>query len=122
MPSKIYSKVITSLAILLFIVSNIANADDKALSELKEYRNSIDNIDAAVIRLLAERFKITKEVGILKANNDLPPKDEKREAEQRTRLSLISTDAGLDPNFTTKLHAFIVKEVIQHHKEISGTE
>ncbi|MDG1707806.1 MAG: chorismate mutase, partial [Emcibacteraceae bacterium] len=77
---------------------------------------------AAVIRLLAERFKITKEVGVLKANNDLPPKDHNREAEQRARLSKISVDAGLDLNFTTKLHAFIVKEVIQHHKEISGAE
>ncbi|MDG1996775.1 MAG: chorismate mutase [Emcibacteraceae bacterium] len=118
MPLKIIA------AFVIFSLSSLttAIADDQAQVQLKEYRNSIDNIDAAVIRLLAERFKITKEVGVLKANNDLPPKDHNREAEQRARLSKISVDAGLDLNFTTKLHAFIVKEVIQHHKEISGAE
>ena len=33
--------------------------------QLKEYRDSIDNIDAAMIFLLSERFKITHKVGVL---------------------------------------------------------
>ena len=35
--------------------------------ELVELRRSIDNIDAALIHLLAERFKATQTVGELKA-------------------------------------------------------
>ena len=41
------------------------NAEVKA--QLSEYRQSIDNIDAALIHLLAERFKATQSVGVLKA-------------------------------------------------------
>ena len=43
--------------------------------ELKRLRASIDNIDAAVVHMLAERFKATKAVGELKAANNLPPAD-----------------------------------------------
>ncbi|MBT7582081.1 MAG: chorismate mutase, partial [Kordiimonadaceae bacterium] len=34
--------------------------EDEKREKLIEYRNSIDNIDAAVINMLAERFKITQ--------------------------------------------------------------
>ena len=43
-------------------------------------RGSIDNLDAALVYLLAERFKITQQVGLLKAANGLPPADPAREA------------------------------------------
>lgn len=35
--------------------------------ELDVLRRSIDNIDAALVHLLAERFKATQAVGLLKA-------------------------------------------------------
>ena len=58
--------------------------------ELVVLRGAIDNMDAALIHLLAERFRITREVGRLKAECGLPPADPAREAEQIARLlSLI---------------------------------
>ena len=42
---------------------------------LAAYRKSIDNIDAALIHMLAERFRCTKAVGVLKATHGLPPAD-----------------------------------------------
>ena len=47
---------------------------------LAGYRASIDNIDAALIHMLAERFRCTKAVGVLKAEHGLPPADPAREA------------------------------------------
>lgn len=44
-------------------------------AELTELRASIDNLDRAVICLLAERFKITQRVGHLKAATGLPAAD-----------------------------------------------
>ena len=55
-------------------------------SELLRLRDSIDNIDAALIHLLAERFKCTQAVGEYKAAHDLPPADPAREAAQIERL------------------------------------
>ncbi len=86
--------------------------------ELVRLRDSIDNIDAALIHLLAERFKCTKAVGELKATRGLPPADPAREAQQIERLRKLADTAKLDPDFAEKFLNFIVKEVIRHHEAI----
>jgi len=91
-----------------------------AMQELKLLRGSIDNIDAALIHMLAERFRCTKAVGELKAANNLPPADKTREAEQITRLRRLANEAGLDPEFAEKFLNFIVTEVIRHHEKLQG--
>lgn len=83
--------------------------------ELQRIRDSIDNIDAALIHLLAERFKFTKQVGALKARTGMAPADPTREAQQIARLRALASGAKLDPEFAEKFLNFIVKEVIQHH-------
>jgi len=85
---------------------------------LHALRDSIDNIDAALIHLLAERFKCTKAVGELKAARGMPPADPAREAEQIARLRTLAKTAKLDPDFAEKFLNFIVKEVIRHHEAI----
>ncbi|MGB0112267.1 MAG: chorismate mutase [Ilumatobacteraceae bacterium] len=90
--------------------------------QLAEYRSSIDNIDAALVHLLAERFKITKAVGRYKASADLPPADERREQVQIDRLRGLAEESGLDPVFTEKFLRFIVAEVIHHHQRIAEGE
>jgi chorismate mutase len=91
-----------------------------ALDELKSLRGSIDNIDAALIHMLAERFKCTQKVGVLKATNDLPPADPAREKIQIERLRKLAADANLDPDFAEKFLNFIVHEVIRHHEAIAA--
>ncbi len=88
--------------------------------ELLRLRASIDNIDAALIHMLAERFKCTQEVGRLKARLGLPPSDPGREAEQVKRLRALAEGAKLDPEFAEKFLAFVVREVIQHHEAIAA--
>jgi chorismate mutase len=85
---------------------------------LAGYRNSIDNIDAALVFMLAERFKVTQAVGEYKATTQLPPADPDREEKQITRLRQLARDAKLDPDFTEKFLRFIIDEVIRHHQQI----
>lgn len=87
-------------------------------TELQRLRDSIDNIDAALIHMLAERFKCTQEVGRYKAEHGLPPADPGREARQIGRLRALAQDAKLDPDFAEKFLGFIVTEVIRHHELI----
>lgn len=101
---------------------NNGPSEDEKANKLIEYRNSIDNIDAAVINMLAERFKITQKVGVYKAKYGLPASDKDREANQIERLRKLAEDAQLDPNFSVKFLDFIIEEVIQHHKKISGAD
>ena len=83
---------------------------------LAAYRKSIDNIDAALVHILAERFRITQAVGMYKAKVALPPADPEREAEQVARLRRLAEDSELDPEFTEKFLRFIIDEVIRHHE------
>ena len=83
---------------------------------LRRYRKSIDNIDAALVCLLAERFKITQAVGVHKATSGLPPADPGREEAQIARLRTLARDAELDPEFSEKFLRFIIDEVIRHHE------
>ncbi len=90
--------------------------------ELLRLRASIDNLDAAVIHLLAERFKLTREVGRLKAGRDLPPSDPVRETRQIDRMRAFAAEAGLEPAFAEKFLAFVIAEVIRHHKAIADSQ
>ena len=60
-------------------------------SELAEARATIDNIDAALVHILAERFRCTQ-----------------------------AASSGLDPDFAEKFLGFMVREVIRHHEDIKA--
>ena len=90
----------------------------RARELLGEERRSIDNIDAALVHLLAERFSHTQRVGLLKAEHGLPPADPDREQQQIERLRSLADAAGLDPTFAEAFMRFIVTEVIRHHERI----
>ena len=85
---------------------------------LAAYRATIDNLDAALVHLLAERFRCTQQVGLLKAELGLPPSDPGRERRQVARLRALAQDSGLDPVFAEKFFTFVVAEVIRHHEAI----
>ena len=103
------------------------NAQEATMKEniklqLSEFRDTIDNIDAALVHLLAERFKITQKVGHFKAKHTLPPADKEREKEQVARLRRIAEISSLDPDFAEKFLNFIISEVIQNHEKIKGRQ
>lgn len=88
--------------------------------ELAQLRGSIDNFDAALVHILAERFRATKRVGVLKAELQLPPADPAREERQIARLHALCDESGLDPEFAKRFMRFIVDEVIRHHQSLAA--
>ena len=93
------------------------DATKRAAELLAGHRDSIDRLDAILVYTLGERFKHTQAVGRLKAEHGLPPSDPAREAKQIERLEWLAQEADLDPEFAKKFLAFIIQEVIQHHKQ-----
>ncbi len=89
-------------------------------AELLALRASIDNMDDVMIRVLAERFKITRRVGELKAEHGLPAADPQREERQIERLRAIAVDAGLDSGFAEQVLIFIVREVVRNLEVIAN--
>ncbi|MEK1873447.1 MAG: chorismate mutase [Rhizobium altiplani] len=93
-----------------------ANAE----AQLLAHRQTIDNIDAALVHILAERFRSTNEIGVLKAQFSLPAVDKEREERQHVRLKELSRSAGLDPTFIESLMKFIMGEVVKRHRAIAA--
>ena len=88
------------------------DASGDAAAELAAIRLSIDNIDAALVHMLAERFKFTQKVGRLKAASGMPASDPERERVQIARLREIALEAQLDPAFAEKWFNFVVAETV----------
>jgi len=97
-----------------------AMTDENPDPVLAGFRRSIDNIDAALVHMLAERFRITQAVGEYKAKTQLPPADPSREAKQIERLRKLAVEADLDPEFSEKFIRFVIDEVIRHHRIARG--
>ena len=91
----------------------------EAVAKIKALRQSIDNVDMAVIALLAERFKYTSQVGVLKARSGFAPADYKREDYQIERLRRLAIDAGLDPEIDEMYREFVVTEAKKRHQRIA---
>jgi chorismate mutase len=89
------------------------------VADLRDLRDSIDNLDTAIVRLLAERFRCTDAIGELKAQHDLPSRDPGREGEQVARLRHHAALGKLDPDFAEKFLAFVIHEVIRRHELLS---
>ncbi len=94
----------------------------RAQALLCDLRDSIDRIDAAVVYMLAERFRCTEAVSRLKAEHNLPPADLSREASQIARLRALAIDAKFNPDFAEKFLTFIIREVIHHHVAVASGE
>jgi chorismate mutase len=89
------------------------------MESLEEMRKSIDNIDNAIVAMLAERFKITDRVGLYKAQQGLPAKDEQREAVQFKRIAELAQHYGLDSGFAQAHLATVIAQVVSNHEQIA---
>lgn len=87
-------------------------------NDLNDLRKSLDNIDNALVYLLAERFRITHKVGLYKRDNQLPPVDESREAAQFERIKNLAEAAELNPEFAQAFLRLIIDEVVREHKQL----
>jgi chorismate mutase len=92
---------------------------EMVMESLEDLRKSIDNIDNAIVALLAERFKVTNRVGHFKASHKLPAKDPERQALQHARIQELSLQYGLDPEFASSILAQIVARVVIIHEQIA---
>lgn len=91
----------------------------ETVAKIKQLRQSIDNVDMAIIALLAERFKYTAQVGLLKARAGFAPADYRREEYQLERLHRLAVDAGLDPDIAEMYREFVVAEAKKRHQRIA---
>lgn len=87
------------------------------MESLEEMRKSVDNIDSAIVAMLAERFKVTSRIGVYKARNRLPAKDGAREELQYRRIIDLAEQHGLDPEFAKSYLDVVLHQVVRNHEQ-----
>ncbi|RBP97691.1 chorismate mutase [Bifidobacterium aemilianum] len=89
------------------------------VEEVGQLRASVDNIDGAILALLAERFKCTRQIGVLKAQAGFAPEDPQREQVQAVRFRAIALAAGLDPQLAEDYRRFAAEAAKRRHQDIA---
>jgi chorismate mutase len=88
------------------------------MDELQRLRSKIDELDAKLIEVLAERFRLTGRVGQYKLEHNLPFRDQAREDAQAARLVELAKQQGLDPDLAERLLRQIIDEVVSNHQAL----
>lgn len=96
--------------------------DESAPAELLEVRQKIDEVDRQLVLLLAERFVLTRQVGQLKAANNLEAVDRGREAEKLARIRSLCEENGLNPQLVSNIFTQIMAEVVQNHRLLQNQD
>lgn len=92
------------------------------MHELDALRTRIDTIDEQIVRLLADRFRVTEEVGLLKKRHQLQAVDPQREAAQAENFRAMAEAHQLDPTLVQHIFACVIREVVSRHRALSGTK
>lgn len=81
--------------------------------ELSELRNNINEVDSDIIKLLAKRRQLSKEVIRAKEISEKPIRDQKREQDLLNRLIAFGKENGLDAHFITRVFYEIIDDSVR---------
>jgi chorismate mutase-like protein len=100
------------------------NTAPDAKKHLRPFREKIDKIDDALIRLLGERYAVVREVAKYKIRHDVKIVQSDRVHEVKERNAKTASRHGVNPDLVRTLYALIIDEahVIEHamKKNVNG--
>ncbi len=84
--------------------------------KIDEYREGIDAADRELVRLLAERLKLTSNIGEVKTREGLPVLDAARERRVIEKVRAMATDLNIDPSDVERIYERIIEaaKAVQH--------
>lgn len=91
---------------------------DATDDELEVLRREIDAVDERFVALLAERFRITRQVGRIKADRGLPPQDATREAQIDAKIRRLAEEHHLDQAMVSDVLRAVIDRVVAEHREL----
>lgn len=87
-------------------------------AQLSALRVQIDAVDEQLIALLGQRFRLTDQVGQLKARHQQGAVDPAREQSQMERIRELAVAAGVAPALAENLLRAVIDEVVENHRAI----
>lgn len=92
--------------------------DGDDTDELEVLRKEIDSVDERFVALLAERFRITRRVGRIKAERGLPAQDATREAQIDAKVRRLATEFELDEGLVSDVLRAVIDRVVAEHRAV----
>ena len=96
--------------------------NEEERTRLAELRAGIDEVDNRIIDVLVERFKLTREIGILKRDAGFGPVDPKREHELYERVRSRAVANTIDPETVEAMYRALMTHVVVEHEAIARGE
>ncbi len=87
---------------------------------LEKLREQIDKTDKELVKIIAKRFVITKQVGEYKKKHNLKALVPKREDEIFKKRKEWAEKLNINPIFIKKIFESIIKEVRKNHQKIKN--
>ncbi len=84
-----------------------------AEKKINKIRENINQVDAEIIKLLAERRKLSKKVVESKEENDQPIRDLNRETKLLSQIISLGKKFGLDSHYVSKIFYDIIEDSIR---------
>lgn len=88
------------------------------MKELTQFREELNRIDAQIILLLGDRFKIIHAVGKYKKIHHIPMMQPDRVQEVKMRCTEIGSNYGLEHGFIDRLYDLIISEACKVENSI----
>ncbi|NNG27732.1 MAG: chorismate mutase [Ignavibacteriaceae bacterium] len=89
---------------------------------MEEYRKKINEVDSEIIKLLAKRREMSREIIRLKNENQNSIRDRAREKELLTQLIELGKKEGLDSDFVKKVFHQIIDDSVKLQNKILNSE
>jgi len=123
---KFYSRILGLFVVFLFNYS-LVSAQSAPMKTpkgtdqtLQISRKKIDSLDKALITLLGERESVVKEIGVYKAQNNIPALQADRFKQVIQKSIEAGKKEGLSETFVTELMNAIHKESLRIEEEIKS--
>ena len=88
------------------------------MDNLSDFRRTISGLDVEIIKHIAQRLDVCKEVAILKFSNNVPVMQPGRVSEVKTKNSEFGEKLGLNPQFVENLYGLIIDEACRIEESI----
>lgn len=87
---------------------------------LKDARDKIDALDERIVALLAERFRVVHEVGLIKAREGIAVVQAERAAQVRERVAALAEGQGLDGNLLRAIYTLVIEHAHTLENRVDG--
>jgi chorismate mutase len=88
--------------------------------DLKELRQHLDRLDAALLYILAERMSLIPKVAQYKKENNMPRFQPEREKEILETKRKLAESLNINPDLAEKIFKEIIEDAHRIEKEIIG--